>query len=138
MSSIPSKVLYLSYVFHDWMISYGFRKSWFRSMFFALYIMFIIWYWLERGQSGLFIQIHFTASVFLSAITTLLYILIIDLIFTILLYNLFSHYFCWIFYDIYVFLENVFELKEGNIYRCCWRHSSKKAGWTRWCFFCDF
>ena len=51
-------------------------------------------------------------------------------------YNLFSLYFCLIFYDIYG-LGNVSELKEGNIYQCCWRRSLKKTGWTR-CFFCDF
>ena len=41
-------------------------------------------------------------------------------------YNLFSHYFGWIFHDIYGCLENVFELNEGNIYRCCWRRSLKR------------
>ena len=44
------------------------------------------------------------------------------------------HYFCWTFYDIYGRLENVFELKEGNIYQYFWRCSLKKAGRTRWCF----
>ena len=38
-----------------------------------------------------------------------------------------------IFYNIYGCLEKVFKLKEGNIYRYCWRHSLKKVGWTR-CF----
>ena len=57
------------------------------DVIFALYMMFVIWYWLERGQSGLFIQLHFTAFVFFSVITSLLRILIINL------FNLFSHYF---------------------------------------------
>ena len=51
------------------------------DVIFALYIMFVIWYWLERGQSGLFIQLHFAAFVFFSVITSLLCILIINLIF---------------------------------------------------------
>ena len=32
--------------------------------------MFVIWYWLERRQSGLFVQLHFTASIFFSVITS--------------------------------------------------------------------
>ena len=38
--------------------------------------MSVIWHWLERGQLGLFIQLHFTASVFFSAVTSLSCILI--------------------------------------------------------------
>ena len=55
-----------------------FRKF---DVIFALYIMFVIWHWLERGQSGLFIQLQFTACVFFSVITSLLCILITDSIF---------------------------------------------------------
>ena len=39
----------------------------------------------------------------------------------------FFHIIFVIFYDIYCCLENVFELKEGNIYRYYWRRSLKKA-----------
>ena len=44
--------------------------------------------------------------------------------------QLFSHYFCWIFSDFYGCLANTFEVKEGNIYRCCWKRSRKKVGST--------
>ena len=52
------------------MVSITLFKCAFADVVFALYVMFVIWHWLERGQSGLFIQLYFTASVFFSAITS--------------------------------------------------------------------
>ena len=95
--------------------------------------MFVIWHWLERGQPVLFIQLQVTGYIFFFVITSLRCILVIDLIFVMQLYI--SHYFCWIFCDICGCLENIFELKEVNIYRCCQRCSLKKAGWTRLCLY---
>ena len=143
-------------VFHDWKISYDFHNAvsiylrWFRSIFFMIVLK--VWYSfcflyyvrnlaLVGNEAFRFFicQLRFTASVFFPVITSLLRILIIDLIFAMQLQLI---YFCWMFYDIYGSLENVLELKEGNIYQSCWRRSLKKVGWTRWCFtrcfFCDF
>ena len=44
----------------------------------ALYIVLVICHWLEREQSGLFIQLAFTSSVFFSVVNSLLCILMID------------------------------------------------------------
>ena len=74
---------------------------WFRSYFFMIiskvwwnfcfiYYVILILHWLERGQSGLFIQLHLTASVFFSVITSLLCILITDLIFVMQLQLIFT------------------------------------------------
>ena len=49
----------------------------------------------------------------------------------VLIYSAITYFhiiFVEIFYDTYGCLENVFELKEGNIYRCCWRRSLRNAG----------
>ena len=73
--------------------------------------MLAIQHWLERRQSGLFIQCNLLFVFFPRDYFFILYLL--------RNYNLFSHYFYFICYDICGCFENVFELKEGNIYRCC-------------------
>ena len=50
-------------------------------------------------------------------------------------------YFHIIFVEYFMYLwlfGKYFWIKKGNIYQCYWRHSLKKAGWIRWCFFCNF
>ena len=37
--------------------------------------MFVIWRWLERGQSGLFIQLQFAACVFFSLIIMIIHLI---------------------------------------------------------------
>ena len=44
-------------------------------------VMLVILHWLEMGQSGLFIQVRFTSCVFFSVITSLSWVLMVDLMF---------------------------------------------------------
>ena len=52
------------------------------DVIFALYIMLVIWQWLEREQSRLFIQLQIIVCLFFSVITSLFCIVITDLILT--------------------------------------------------------
>ena len=44
-------------------------------------VMLVTLHWFEMGQSDLFIQLRFTSCVFFSVITSLLWVLMVDLMF---------------------------------------------------------
>ena len=95
--------------------SFDFDSYFFRfDLIFALYIMFKICHWLESGQSGLFIQLQIIVCVFFSRITGWFNVCLAVIT-----------YFHIIFMVVW---KNAFELKEGNIYRCCWSCISTEYG----------
>ena len=104
------------------LVSYSFSWLFWRfDINFALYIMLVIWPWLERGYTGLLIQLQFmyidnSYNYYHTAATFIL---------TLLLWSSFG---CW---------DNAFESIVRNIYPCCWRCSLRKACTTRWSLFCN-